>query len=172
MGLTLELKTVYVCAGSFQLCPTLCNHMDCSLPGSSVHGILQTGILEWVAVPSSRRSSQSRDRTGISYVSCIGRRILYHQCHLRRPQNWGLKQSRYCWSDHHMTNFKMTVRTDCAVSTCNSPLACVNESSCLLIVSEGESTFGQESTLPHPLAHPTSSCQQASEIKQTFFFTK
>ena len=47
-----------------------------------------------------------------------------------------------------MTNFKMTIRTDCAVSTCNSPLACVNESSCLLIVSEGESTFGQESTLP------------------------
>ena len=45
--------------------------MDCSLPGSSVHGILQARILEWVAMPSSRGSSQSRDRTCISYVSCI-----------------------------------------------------------------------------------------------------
>ena len=37
-----------------QLCPTLCDPMDCSLPGSSVHGILQARILEWVVVPSSR----------------------------------------------------------------------------------------------------------------------
>ena len=41
-----------------QLCPTLCNPMDCSPPGSSVHGILQAWILEWVAYPSSRESSQ------------------------------------------------------------------------------------------------------------------
>ena len=47
-------------------------------PGSSVHGILQTRILEWVAMPSSRGSSQPRDLTCISYVSCIGKRILYH----------------------------------------------------------------------------------------------
>ena len=44
----------YVCA---QSCPTLCNFMDCSLPGSSIHGILQTRIPEWVAMPSSRGSS-------------------------------------------------------------------------------------------------------------------
>ena len=37
-----------------QLCPTLCNHMDCSLPGSSVHGILQAEILEWIAISFSR----------------------------------------------------------------------------------------------------------------------
>ena len=49
-------------------CPTLCNPMECSLPGSSVHGILQDSPLEWVAVPSSRRSSQSRDRTCVSYL--------------------------------------------------------------------------------------------------------
>ena len=42
--------------------------MDCSLPGSSVHGIFQVRILEWVAISFSRRSSQSRDRT---QVSCI-----------------------------------------------------------------------------------------------------
>ena len=61
-----------------KLCPTLCNPMDCSLPGSSVHGILQTRILEWVTLPSSRGSSQPRDWTHISYVSCIGRQVLYH----------------------------------------------------------------------------------------------
>ena len=44
-----------------QLCPTLCDPMDCSLPGSSIHGILQARILEWVAVSFSRRSSQPRD---------------------------------------------------------------------------------------------------------------
>ena len=44
---------------------TLCDPMDCSLPGSSVHGILQAGILEWVAMPSFRVSSQPRDQTQV-----------------------------------------------------------------------------------------------------------
>ena len=44
-----------------QSCPTLGNPMDCSLPGCSVHGILQARILEWIAMPSSRRSSQLMD---------------------------------------------------------------------------------------------------------------
>ena len=52
--------------------------MDCSLPGPSVHGILQARILEWVAIPSSKGSSQPRDRTRVCYVSCIGRWVLYH----------------------------------------------------------------------------------------------
>ena len=58
-----------------QSCLTLCAPMDCSLSGSSVHGILQARILEWVAMPSSRGSSQhrGRDRIRISYVSCVGR---------------------------------------------------------------------------------------------------
>ena len=43
-----------------QLCPTLCDTMDCSPPGSSVHGILQARILEWVAIPFSRLSSQHK----------------------------------------------------------------------------------------------------------------
>ena len=46
-----------MCAKSFQLCPTLCDAMDHSLPGFSVHGILQERVLEWVAMPSSRGSS-------------------------------------------------------------------------------------------------------------------
>ena len=45
---------------------------------SSSHGILQASILEWVAISSSRRSSQPRDRTHISVISCIVRWILYH----------------------------------------------------------------------------------------------
>ena len=62
--------------------PTLCDPVDCSPPGSSLHGILQARILAWIAVPSSRGSSWPRDRTRASRVSCIGRQVLYHQCHL------------------------------------------------------------------------------------------
>ena len=50
----------YVCAKSLQSCPTLCNPMDYSLPGSSVQGILQARILERVGMPSSRGSSRPR----------------------------------------------------------------------------------------------------------------
>ena len=57
-------------------CSILCNPMDSSLPGSSVHGILQARILEWVALPSSRGSSRTSDWTHVSYASCIGRWVL------------------------------------------------------------------------------------------------
>ena len=65
-----------------QSCPALCDSIDCSLPGSSVHGILQARILEWVAIPFSRGSSQPRDGTR---VSCIGRQILHHLSHQGSP---------------------------------------------------------------------------------------
>ena len=55
-----------MCAKSLQSCPALCEPMDCSPPGSSVHGILQARMLEWVATRSSRVSSQPRDRICIS----------------------------------------------------------------------------------------------------------
>ena len=55
-----------------QSCPTLCDPMDCSPPGSSVHGILQARILEWVAMSFSRGSSQPRDWT---WVSCTAGRF-------------------------------------------------------------------------------------------------
>ena len=76
---------VRVCAKLLQLCPTLCNPMDCSLPGSSVHGILQARILEWVTMPSSRGSSLPSNGTGVSYVSCIVRQALNHWHHLGSP---------------------------------------------------------------------------------------
>ena len=53
-------------ADLLQLCLTLCDPVDCSPPGSSAHGILQSRILEWVAAPSSRGSSRLRDRTHVS----------------------------------------------------------------------------------------------------------
>ena len=65
-------------ATSLQLCLTLCNPIDGSPPGSSIPRILQARILEWVAISFSRGSSQPRDRTHISGVSCIGRWLLYH----------------------------------------------------------------------------------------------
>ena len=65
-------------AKSLQLCPTLWDPMDCSPPGSSVQGDSSARILEWVAKTSSRGSSPLRDQTCISYVSCIGRWVLYH----------------------------------------------------------------------------------------------
>ena len=60
-------------------CATLCNPMDCSLPGSSVHGISQARISEWVAVSFARGSSWLRDRT---CISCIGRWIHHHWANL------------------------------------------------------------------------------------------
>ena len=71
------MYNAYACmhAKSLQLCPTLCDPMDCSLPGSSVPGILQARILEWIAMPSSRGFSQPKDGT---CISCIGRQVLYH----------------------------------------------------------------------------------------------
>ena len=66
---------MYVCA---QSCSTPCDRMDCSPPASSVHGIFQVRILEWVAISCSRGSSQPRDQTHVSCISCISRQILYH----------------------------------------------------------------------------------------------
>ena len=61
-----------------QSCPNLHGPVECSPPGSSVRGIFQARILEWVAISYSRESSQSRDRTLIPCVTFIGRRILCH----------------------------------------------------------------------------------------------
>ena len=70
-------KKTLVPAKSLQSCPTLCDSMDHSPPGSSARGILQARILELVAVPSSRASSPPRDQTRVSYIPCIGRQALY-----------------------------------------------------------------------------------------------
>ena len=70
-----DLFQTYLLASGTKLlqsCPALCDPMDCSPPGSFVHGMLQARILKWVAMPSSRGSSQPRDPThGSCRVSCI-----------------------------------------------------------------------------------------------------
>ena len=76
-------------AASLQSCPTLCDPMAVVHRAPLSMGILQARILEWVAMPSSRGSSQPRDRIHISYVSCIGRQLL--QC-------WSPWES--CWCPH------------------------------------------------------------------------
>ena len=75
-----QISTWKICSTSLRACsvakscPTLCDPMDCSLPGLSVHGIFQAGIVVWVAI-ALRRSSWPRDWT---CVSCIGRWVLCH----------------------------------------------------------------------------------------------
>ena len=68
-GYTLKMEWIVSC----QSCPTLCNSIDYSPPGSFVHGILQARILEWVAIPFSRGSSWCRDQT---QAPCIAVRFL------------------------------------------------------------------------------------------------
>ena len=72
---SMELGWKHAYAKSLQSCPTLCKAMDCSPPGSSVHGILQARILEWVAMPSCRGSYWPRVQTCISCGSCIAGRF-------------------------------------------------------------------------------------------------
>ena len=70
------LKTIYDSESESEVaqsCPTLCDPMDCSLPGSSIYGIFQARVLEWAAISFSRGSSQPRDRTQVSRTA--GRRF-------------------------------------------------------------------------------------------------
>ena len=65
---------------SLQSCQTLGYCLYFGPPGTSVHGILQARILEWVAISFSKRSSRPRNQTNISYISCMDRLVLYHYC--------------------------------------------------------------------------------------------
>ena len=81
--------------GCAQSCLTLCDPMDCSLPGSSVHGISQVRILEWVAISYSRGSSRPRDQTPVSCIFCIDRWILYHDMLQKKSSHflWDARES-------------------------------------------------------------------------------
>ena len=98
---------------STQLPPTLCDPMNCSCPGSAVHGVSQARILEWAAISSSRGSSWPRDRT---CVSCIGRQILYHWAAwdgIPSVHNWCTQLGEFgdkntLWNHHHSLHRKDT----------------------------------------------------------------
>ena len=83
-----------------QSCLTLWDLMDCSLPGSSVHGVLQARILEWVAMPSSRGSSPSRDWTQVSctaggfFTDWATRELGCAHCRRFRLVEWTSKEVR------------------------------------------------------------------------------
>ena len=104
-------KKSCICAKSLQSCPTLCDPMDCSPPGYSVHGIHQARILEWGAMPSSRGSTQPRDPTCISCGSsivvtdeplgkpCIYYKNIFSQQRGAHEEFWSREQvwSELCW---------------------------------------------------------------------------
>ena len=81
----IQRKWHCVCVLIVQSCPTLCNPMDCSFPGSSVHGILQARILEWIAIPFSMESSQP---WGWTWVSRIEGRFVTIWAPPGKPQKW------------------------------------------------------------------------------------
>ena len=109
-----------------QLCLTDWDPMDCSLPGSSVHGILQARILEWVAMPSSRGSYWPRDWI---WASCIAGRFSTVWATREAPKKWVYaKQTSYrlslgklmCWNDalKHQLLKLMTVITNLETNRC------------------------------------------------------
>ena len=100
-----EFPTGQICCCCLiaKLCRTLCDLVNCSPPGSSVHGISQARILEWVAISSSKGSSRPRNRT---HISCPGRRILYH---------WATREARGSDSWYLKYLYKI-VKTTCAVA--------------------------------------------------------
>ena len=75
LGIFMHNSGVCSCVRA-QSCPTLLNPMDCSPPSSSVHGIFQARVLEWVAISLSRGSSRPRDQTRVSCFPGIGRQVL------------------------------------------------------------------------------------------------
>ena len=82
-------NTVCVCVCVCVLVTQSYDHMDCSSPGSSVHGILQARILEWIAIPISRGFSQPRDRTKVFSIL----KILYHPIHQGSPTQFAAAKS-------------------------------------------------------------------------------
>ena len=100
----LEFPDVCVPAQSLQLWPTLWDPVDCSLPSSSVHGILQARILECVSTPFSRGSSHPRDQTQVSYISCVLCYYIWVGCAAMAKQYHRAGIS-YWW--HHNLGFLM-----------------------------------------------------------------
>ena len=110
-GLDKSWSCCYCLVAKF--CPTLCDPVDCSPPGSSGHGILQARILEWVAISSSRGSFRPRDQSRVSCISCtmgrffnaeppgkpqISGGITYIR-NLKKRYKWTYLQNRYRLTD-------------------------------------------------------------------------
>ena len=136
-----------MCAKSLQSYPTLCDPLNYSLPGFSVHGILQAWILEWVAMLFSRGPSQPRGQTYVSCVSCvscISRWVLYHiTWHFWIDWQWssssfviyGRCLSGHLLCDHlraeHPENVNSQVSKDWALVLMIIPRECLELTFCL-----------------------------------------
>ena len=135
-------KEKRVCAQSY---PTLCYPMGCSLPGCSVHWILQARILEWVAISSSRGSSQPRYGIWVSCVSCIGRQVLYDQATWEAPIE--RKEERLEVNDVYQLNLSICQEKNSfpgLVSNCP-------EESLLFLKKPGKSSFTLLHYCPKPV---------------------
>ena len=89
-------------------CLTLCDPMDCSPPGFSVHGILQARALELVAISFFRGSFRHSNQTHVSCMSCIGRQILYHRATWEAPKTT-IDHPKMC--DHGPVSIKLYLWT-------------------------------------------------------------
>ena len=126
-----------------QSCPTSCDPMDCSPPSSSVHGVLQARILEWVAIPFSRESSQSRDRT---WVSCIAGEVftvwvMREAPHLHHMSLWDRSRGRH--TEGNGTVEMWTVLMQPQAKECQQPPEAERGK---------DSSFFLEGTLPHQIS--------------------
>ena len=113
MGLSLK------CGSAIQSCLTHFNPTDYSPPASSVHGVFQARILEWVTVSFSRRSSRPRDQICISCLSYIGRQFLYH-CATWKSLLLPLIINSFffllCWMICFMDNMSSSLLSSCSIS--------------------------------------------------------
>ena len=121
--LTTVLNGVCLVAQSY---PTLYDPTDCSLSSFSVHGILQARSPEWVAISYSRGSSQPRDRTHVSCVSCFDRQIIYHwakwEAHLlNNKEMWSvINRMMPRFDDRFENSWKYYYNNLWALPTCNT----------------------------------------------------
>ena len=100
-----------------QSCPTLCDPMDCSLPGSSIHGILQARALEWGAIAFSRGYSQPRDWTQVSHIA--GRHFNLWATREAWKTVWGTLKNKnrvIVWSCNHLEKMKTQIQKDTCIS--------------------------------------------------------
>ena len=94
-------------AKSLQSCPTLCDPVNCTPPGSSVHGILQARILELIAIPFSREASRPRDRTSMSWAgrffnTCATWKAQYHFIY----RIWNMIQMNLLWNGNRLMDIE------------------------------------------------------------------
>ena len=115
---------LFILLGQFKLGYTLCKPTDCSPPGSSVHGVLQAGILEWVAIPFSRGSSPAQ---WLNPAPPHCRQILYRPSHQGSPG--------YTHSDKHFPKLSQHLLWRLWLCSCNNINPVTNSSSNPLVLS-------------------------------------